>query len=388
MIRYLNKFSRYSLSALFLAFIALASGCLYTYDEPLADALREVNPQINASDNCYVIDFDTHNPELSHGLLITELYTTTGLGPIQVDSEHPRGDVEGNVAQVFDSSLPDSDDLGSPNEDFGGPGKGGSGGKEGMFENSVFLDNVLIVSRDPGADEPNDEWHPGGRLIFDFTSLIENNESGIRLSYIDILDFQRPLSNEAGYLQILDKTRQISEEIEIPDTGKNGFLRVDIDKMAYGLAVVFPGSGAVDNLAFCMEKHEEVEEGEGCTYSHGYYKQSHHFDAWCEVDPEDDFYESGHDYLSALTTPPKGNAYYILSKRFVTAKLNQCNGASVPDEVADALKDAHMWFEEYTPEETAEWSGGNSIRQKFIRAAGILDEYNNGIRGPGKCTDD
>jgi len=73
------------------------------------------------------------------------------------------------VAMIFDSSAPTGGDLdlGTPNQDFGGPGIGVAGENGSLFPNTEALGNVLIISEDENAAAPNDNrW--GGVLTFDF----------------------------------------------------------------------------------------------------------------------------------------------------------------------------------------------------------------------------
>lgn len=64
-------------------------------------------------------------------------------------------------AMIFDSSNPSGDDwdLGTPNEKFGGPGKG-IGGESGLYKNDKPLGNVVIVSEDEDASDPDDSEYP------------------------------------------------------------------------------------------------------------------------------------------------------------------------------------------------------------------------------------
>jgi hypothetical protein len=79
---------------------------------------------------------------------------------------------------VFDSAHPTGgeDDLGTPNEDFGGPGKGSGGQKGEEGENDKALGKVLIIpENDTDGDAPEAASHGGvvdlhfshaGRLSF------------------------------------------------------------------------------------------------------------------------------------------------------------------------------------------------------------------------------
>jgi hypothetical protein len=64
--------------------------------------------------------------------------------------------------------------------------------------------------------------------------------------------------------------------------------------------------------------------------------------------------------------------------------LNFENGAD-PSEVQETFDDATDLFNTFTPEYIGGLKGNNPIRQEFLELKDILDQYNNGIIGPGKC---
>jgi hypothetical protein len=90
------------------------------------------------------------------------------------------------------------------------------------------------------------------------------------------------------------------------------------------------------------------------------------------------------------TQPRGGNAYYILARAWIAAYLNVLNGADIPAEVLEAWNMAKTGFETYTPAEVAMWKNKDDRekREMWIELAGILDDYNNGLTGPGHCSED
>jgi hypothetical protein len=130
-----------------------------------------------------------------------------------------------------------------------------------------------------------------------------------------------------------------------------------------------------------------------CTLTPGYWKTHSEFgpapyDAnWASL-PEGAstlFYLSGQSYYDVLWTPPvQGNAYYILAHAFIAAKLNLLNGASSTPDVDAALAWSETFFNTYTPTSTLT----RSQRNEAIRKADLLDQYNNGLVGPGHCSGD
>jgi hypothetical protein len=96
------------------------------------------------------------------------------------------------------------------------------------------------------------------------------------------------------------------------------------------------------------------------------------------------FFLSGLSYYDTLWTEPKGNAYWILAHAYIAAELNDLNGADFGAAQA-AFDAATVLFNTYTPEEIGELKGSDPIRAQFIDLAGTLDDYNNGLIGPGHC---
>jgi len=117
----------------------------------------------------------------------------------------------------------------------------------------------------------------------------------------------------------------------------------------------------------------------GCTYTIGYWK-NHPYE-W----PTDDLsLYTGHEAMMILWTPPKGgNAYLILAHQYIAAELNMLNGASAPDEVNEAWNSAQDLLAEYLDEGNIPKKSPD--RDLAIDLASILDDYNNGITGPGHC---
>jgi len=136
----------------------------------------------------------------------------------------------------------------------------------------------------------------------------------------------------------------------------------------------------------------------GCTLTPGYWKTHSQYgpapydDTWAALSAGTDtpFFLSEQTYYEVLwTAPAGGNAYYILAHAYIAAQLNRLNGASMPEDVLAALNAATALFEAYTPDAVAEFKGrtGREERQEFIRLAEILDAYNNGLIGPGHCSE-
>jgi len=132
----------------------------------------------------------------------------------------------------------------------------------------------------------------------------------------------------------------------------------------------------------------------GCTLTPGYWKThsqrgpAPYDDNWQNLGPQEEnttFFLSGKTYYQTLKTAPAGNAYWILAHAYIAAQLNMLNGASVPASVQTAFDQATALFNAKTPAQVAALKGAQ--RQQWIALAGILDAYNNGVTGPGHCSE-
>ncbi len=127
-------------------------------------------------------------------------------------------------------------------------------------------------------------------------------------------------------------------------------------------------------------------QGPSCTYTQGYWKN--HSEEWDNgekyVDAGDTFYNSGKSYLEILNTPPKGgNAYLQLAHQFIAASLNANGTSGSGDSSVDAaLAGAAAYFAS-APAGIPTPSG--SLRTQLQAWATLLDNYNNGLIGPGHC---
>jgi len=138
---------------------------------------------------------------------------------------------------------------------------------------------------------------------------------------------------------------------------------------------------------------------EGCSLTPGYWKtHSVHGpapedDAWFNLGDVDNdgvsegadetLFLSGQTYYQVLWTAPSGNAYYILANAYIAAKLNILNGASSTPEVDAAIAYAESFFATHTPSTKLT----KAERTQVLANATILDNYNNGLIGPGHCSE-
>jgi hypothetical protein len=150
----------------------------------------------------------------------------------------------------FNSSLPhwEDVDLGTPNQKFGGKGKG-KGGESGSFVNNMALGNIVVIQnfRQFGT-VPNDDDGPGN-ISFDFSSV----KGGIQATSLTVLDVETAREKETGDVKLYtSKGGTLLYTATFPDTEANGVGIVDL-KNTSGVGYVLVninGSIAIDNLRF------------------------------------------------------------------------------------------------------------------------------------------
>ncbi len=129
----------------------------------------------------------------------------------------------------------------------------------------------------------------------------------------------------------------------------------------------------------------------GCSLTPGYWKTHSEFgpapydNTWAQLPngASTTFYLSGKSYYQVLWTAPQGgNAYYILAHAFIATKLNKLNGADTSS-VATTLASAETFFNTYTPSSSLT----RAQRLAALTLATVLDQYNNGLIGPGHCSE-
>ena len=116
-----------------------------------------------------------------------------------------------------------------------------------------------------------------------------------------------------------------------------------------------------------------------CTYTAGYWKT--HPTAWLI----DALVIGGVTYtkvkaIAILQTSPRGDATYILAHQLIATKLNVLNGSD-PSKIATTVKQADNWLVAHPLASNPP----NPDRGVGASLATTMDEYNNGVIGPGHC---
>ena len=137
----------------------------------------------------------------------------------------------------------------------------------------------------------------------------------------------------------------------------------------------------------------------GCTLTQGYWKTHSIYGPapsdpdWYKIGdfdkdgisegPDEAFFLSGQTWYEVFWTAPAGNAYYNLAHQYMAARLNIANGASFPTSVNSALNSASNFFRTKTPTSALT----KTQRTQALKWADTLDQYNNGLIGPGHCSE-
>lgn len=201
-----------------------------------------------------VIDFEN----LLEGQIVRTLTASGGYGDITVFGDNPG--CAANAAVIYATTCPDGcsggdDDLGTPNETFGGPGIGAGGEAGSAYPNDVHLGNVLIVQQgcgtlntDPVLD-PSD--HGGNSTIrLDFPTPVS-------ITGFTALDVE---THESMVVEFLDARGAVVSTVTPPATGDNG--KVSVAANADDIRTMWisrRGSGAIDNIIFTPAASADLE---------------------------------------------------------------------------------------------------------------------------------
>ncbi|WP_419194230.1 SdrD B-like domain-containing protein [Novipirellula herctigrandis] len=195
---------------------------------PAIEIIKYVDKIIESSEMT-TIDFDG----FAQGTIVESQYP--GVTISAVNARRPN---DGNQAMVFNSSAPTGGDkdLGTPNENFGGLGIGSGG----ISSNDTDLGNVLIISEDGVATNPDDEAM-GGTFTFTF-------DQPVTVNYLDLLDID---SDEQGGSVVTLTTASGTQTFNIPALGNNSVqqIAIDVDNVVE-MNVNFVSSGAITELKY------------------------------------------------------------------------------------------------------------------------------------------
>jgi hypothetical protein len=158
------------------------------------------------------------------------------------------GNSTSNSLCIFDSANPTGQDLdlGTPNEGFGGPGRG-NGGRPGMPGQNktpqgkvlVIPENLIDVNHDGRIDSPDDN-HLGGQITVDWETagLVMN------MVFVDIEETGATVDHYLG--------NQLVQSFPVPALGDNSQVLVQTltNSPINRTVITLPGSGSLAAMTF------------------------------------------------------------------------------------------------------------------------------------------
>lgn len=159
-----------------------------------------------------------------------------------------------------------------------------------------------------------------------------------------------------------------------PDTGSDGVFDFII--------------GDCTNIDIDGELPPEI--GNGCTLTQGFWKthtginkKTNHY-YWGDINPNDEFLESGLSYIEVFAHKPSESKYFILAHQWLAAMLNQEVGGVDLSPYPDLLlqfQEAEQLLRAISDRSNI----GAEQEASLIQYAETLDLFNNGQLGPGHC---
>jgi len=195
-----------------------------------------------------VLDFGAALQSLPAGKAVSRI-SIDGRGSVRV---LPRNDGGGpDLCIVFDSADPTGgdNDLGTPNEEFGGPGEGEGGEPGSAGPNDLALGKLLILAEsdcdanhDGLVDEPDDESGGGvitlsfshaGRVSFTLVDVDCDEEAPRFLLYhdddlVDVVEGTSPGDNSAQQVDLTSYGDLDKVKIALDGSAGIGALRLEV----------------------------------------------------------------------------------------------------------------------------------------------------------------
>jgi len=147
---------------------------------------------------------------------------------------------------IFNTSAPTGGDLdlGTPNQQYGGPGVGNGGGSNDVAEGNILViaEDLVDSNNDGLVDDPDDDAN-GGRIYFDFTDRAVTIET-VRMIDIDDNTWRIILELANGFVQT----------INVPNAGNNSAQTIPVfTSNVRRMVVEGCGSGGVGGFAWCPD---------------------------------------------------------------------------------------------------------------------------------------
>jgi hypothetical protein len=224
-------------------------GCRTVTLELACDTLCNSKTPIKSGGACtgtqtFNFNTDPNRDPIPAGTIAGNQWASMGItvSVINNNPNHPQAGV------IFDSGniTGGDDDLGTPNQAFGGPGIGPGGGQGMPGQNDTFLGNLLVIAEngidqnnDGLIDDPDDEA-AGGEMRISFAGPYF-------LESVTMVD----LDNGNGIIRV-HQFNGDSTDFNIPGLGDNAVTDVGIFlDSVQSFRVILPGSGGIAALAYC-----------------------------------------------------------------------------------------------------------------------------------------
>ena len=205
-------------------------GTTYTYVYTVTDECERsaiCKQTFTIVNDCFFVDFDydDNGHELDPGTIIKYQYNDFS---VHTESHY-------QYAMIFDTGHPTSNDfdLGTPNENYGGPGIGNGG-----VNNTTFQGNALVVSKNKHV--PNETE---GKLIFNFYC-------SVTIKTVDLLDMKCHDSE----IELYDEHHNLIAYLNIPAYGVNSFNTFDVfTSGVYTMIIDLDCGGGVTGFKYCKD---------------------------------------------------------------------------------------------------------------------------------------
>lgn len=208
---------------------------------PTATPTSTVTPPPSFCPPTFRFEFDGSGNPLLPGQIIDAEWSNWGV-TVSVGGRQ-------QVAMIFDSAAPTGGDLdlGTPHEDFGGPGVGAGGGVGQPGSNELAHRQILIISENGDPSDPNDAEN-GGLLIFTFAQPVSIHSLGL-------LDMEYANANAPAVIRVYATNGTLVGAWPAVRLGDNSFQQVFVNTLAVArLEVQFHGSGALTDVVFCEDR--------------------------------------------------------------------------------------------------------------------------------------
>jgi hypothetical protein len=251
--------------------------------------------------------------------------------------------------------------------------------------------NTATATRQAFAYGPDGSGTPAGTTSASGTAMVDFSNASVS-SFDECVDVTDSLQGALGTVCAANAPKSLTYSRWVgpfASPGECGDRNVNNTA-----AFTTNDTGATGDDSWTVLVHVVCQQG--CTLTPGYWKThsrrgpAPYDDTWTQLGPLQEnkvFFLSGKTYYQALWQAPAGNAYYILAHAWIATTLNGLNGASMPAEVQSAWNEATTLFQAWTPAQIAAQKGNQQPRKRMLELAGLLDMYNNGLLGPGHCSE-